>query len=117
MGLFKEGCRRTEISGKIDGIACLPSKASTNAKDDKEQSQRCQVPGSKVTVILQTVDTEHEDRRGDEFGEELAGLGHEGLRISAEYPRGGVVACDGADVGTTFILIDGGFVVGWKRRV
>lgn len=108
----------TEVSSKVDSIARLPSKTSTDAENDEEQHQRCQVPSSEITVVLQCVDAEHQDCGGDELGEELAGARHEGGRVGAEDAGGGVVgeAGDGADVGPAFVDVNCGFVVPWLGR-
>jgi hypothetical protein len=74
----------TKVSCKINRIASLPTKASTDAEDDEEQAQRRQVPCTDVAIILQRVDAEHENCASDEFREELAGLCHECCGVGAE---------------------------------
>ena len=34
---------RSEISGKVDSVACLPTPACADTKDDKEETERCEV--------------------------------------------------------------------------
>lgn len=103
----------TKVTGQVDGISGFPAEAGTDTENDEEETQRCQWARTDVALILQGVDHEHEQRAGDEFGEELTRLGHEGLWVCAEDSgRGGVaVSWDGADVGSTFVDVDGGFVV------
>lgn len=104
---------RSKVSRQIDRISRLPSKARADAKDQEEQRQRGQRPRPQVVVVFQRKDHEHQDRTGDELGEELARLGHEFGRVRAEYPRGRVlrVARHGANIGPPFKRIDGRLVV------
>lgn len=105
---------RTKVPSEIDCVARLPSETGTNAEDDEEKGQWCEVAGAEVTVVFEGVDAEHEDGGGDEFGEELTGFGHEGGWVGAEDSRGGGVAVswDGAELAAAFVDVDGGFVVG-----
>ena len=79
----------SEVSSKVDSITSLPAElhanvmlvydaitqieqgqsayACTNTKDHKEQSQWSEVASSEVTVILESVNQEHEDGAGNEF--------------------------------------------------
>ena len=68
---------RTKVTSKVDGIAGFPvmcqfrraygicgcsnspAKASTNAKDDKEETKWCKGSSSNVSVVFQGVDEEH----------------------------------------------------------
>jgi hypothetical protein len=127
---------RTKVSSEINRIASFPAtvqrgtalaphiqktlrsrhdlQASTNSKDDKEQSQRNKISGSKIPVVFERVDQEHQDRAGDEFGEELASLGHEGCWVGAKNAccrRFGITR-HRTDVGPSFEDINGGLVVG-----
>lgn len=62
----------------------LPAEAGADAEDDEEQSQWYQISRAKVPVVFESIDQEHQDRAGDEFGEELSGFGHELGRVCAE---------------------------------
>jgi hypothetical protein len=44
---------RTKVTCKVDGITCLPTEASTDAKDDEEESEWCEVPCPNIPIILQ----------------------------------------------------------------
>lgn len=89
-----------------------PAEASTNAENDEEEAQRSERTSSNVSIVLDSVDQEHQEGTGDEFGEELTGLGHEVCRICAENACGGSRAADGSNVRTTLVDVNGGFVVG-----
>lgn len=103
----------TEISSQINGISSLPTESSTNAKDQEEQRKRYEVPGSEIRIVLEREDDKHQHRAGDDFRENLARLGQEGLRIRAEDAGGGVVGKPGdrADGAAALELVDGGLVV------
>lgn len=105
---------RTKITSQVNGIASFPTEASTNTEDDEEKTQRCQWSSSDVTLIFQSVNQEHEQTTGDQFREKLSRLGHEWLWVGAEDSGCGgfTVSRDCADVGTSLIDIDGGFIVG-----
>jgi len=68
---------RTKVSGEVDGIASLPAKACADTEDDEEESERGQVTGAEVSVVLEGVDAEHQDCAGDELGEEHSSTSHE----------------------------------------
>lgn len=46
-------------------------------KDDKEEPQGSQGPGTDITLVLEGVNHEHQNRAGDELGEEHARPRHE----------------------------------------
>ena len=74
-----------EIEFKVDCVwTHLPAEAGANAEDDEEQSQRYQISRPKVAIVFESIDQEHQDRAGDEFGEKLPGFGHELGRVCAE---------------------------------
>lgn len=105
---------RTKVPGKINRIASFPTKASTNTEDDEEESKWSQLFSSDVMVVLDGIDQEHQQHRGDEFREELASGGHELLGVGAEYPGCGIsglgVTWNSADA-ISLKLIDGRSVV------
>ena len=101
-----------EVARQVDGVAGLPAEAGADAEDDEEETQGREGPGADVAVVLEGVDAEHEQRAGDEFGEELARLGHEGGGVGAEDAGGAGVAPDGADPGAAFEDVDRRLVVG-----
>lgn len=102
-----------KVPRQINRIPGLPPKASSNTKDDKEQSQRRQGPRAEIPIVLQREDHEHEDRARQELGEELARLRHELGRVGTEDAGccGRRVAWHGAEMGPAFVDVDGGFVV------
>lgn len=105
---------RPQVPCHIDRRSRLPAETGTNAVDDEKQRQRCQRPRAEIPVVLDRVDEEQKDGAGDEFGEELARLGHEGGGVGAEDAGGGgvAVAGHGADAGAALVDVDGGSVVG-----
>lgn len=52
---------RTEIPGKVDGIACFPSEACSNGEDDKEEAEGSEVASPDVSVVLEGIDEEHKE--------------------------------------------------------
>lgn len=107
---------RTKVTGEVDGIACLPSETSTNAKDDEEEAERRQRTSSDVSIVLQSVDQEHEQGAGDELGEEHAGSGHESRRVCAEDTSGGIFAGNGTNACSALEDINRRLVVGIDDR-
>ena len=79
----------SKITGKVDGISCLPAKASADAEYQEEQPQWKPRPRCRelplVAIILQRNDDKYQDRAGDEFVKEHASLRHVRLRVCAEY--------------------------------
>ena len=61
----------SKITGKVDSITGFPTEACTNSKDDKEQAKRCKRASTDVSVVFQSVDQEHKECAGNEFGEKL----------------------------------------------
>ena len=82
-------------------------------KYSQEETERREWTGADIAIILQCIDEEHEEGRGDEFGEKLSSFTHEFGGVCAENARcGGFrVSGDGSDAGTTFKDIDGAPVV------
>jgi len=101
----------TEITSQVDGIAGLPSEASTDTEDDEEEAERTKVTSTDVTAVCKSVDKEHKESAGNELGEKLASLGHEWLRVCAENAGCCGVACDSTDARATFENVDGRLVV------
>lgn len=46
---------RPKVTCEVDRITCFPTEASTDTKDDEEQSQRYKVARPNVPIILQSV--------------------------------------------------------------
>lgn len=107
---------RTKVTRKIDRETSLPAEAATDTEHEEEESEREPIAATLgdavVGIIFEGEDDEHEDRTGDEFREELVGATDEGLGICCEDTcRGGGRWRRGAD-SDTFIVVDGGNVVG-----
>lgn len=77
---------RTKITSEVDSIARLPTKASTDTKDEEEKSKRHHVSSIDIVGVSQSKDTEHENAAGDEFREEHACPSHKRGRICAKDP-------------------------------
>lgn len=107
---------RTKIPSEVDSIARLPAKAGANTKDNEEEPQWCKWSSAEISVVLEGVDEEHQQRAGNEFGEELASLGHERCRIGAEDASGRSVASDCADARASLKDIDRRLVVAIDNR-
>jgi hypothetical protein len=101
----------TEISGKINCIARLPSESSADAKYQKEKHEGSEIACAEIAVVFQGEDHEHEHRTCNELGEELASLRHKWLRVRAEDASSGVLSGNSSNVWATFVNINGGFVV------
>lgn len=104
---------RSEISGQINRVAGFPAERGADAEDQEEQPQRDHVAGAEIRVVLKRENDKHKNRARDDFAEELARLGQEGLRVGAEDAgrRGVAVPGHGAQVAAAFVRVDGGFVV------
>lgn len=103
----------SKVPGKVNRITRFPPEASSNTKDDEEQSKRRQRARAEIPIILQRKDHEHQDRTRQELGKELARLRHKLGRVGTEDTRccGRRVARHGAEVSSAFEGVDGGFVV------
>lgn len=82
-----------QSSTTVINIPSLPSKASPNSEDQKEQSQWKPRPTcgklTLITIILQRENHEHQERAGDELVEEHARFRHIALRVGAEDASSG----------------------------
>src|SRR5579871_5160922 len=83
---------RPKISRKIDSITSLPSETSSNSKNDKEESQRCQITSSNIPIILECINTKHENGTSNKFRKELSCLCHKCGRVCAEDSGGRMIA-------------------------
>ena len=81
-----------KVTGQVDSISGLPTEACTNTEDDKEQTERREVAGTNVRIVLECVNAEHEDCASDEFRKEHAGARHECRGVGAEDTSGGVLS-------------------------
>lgn len=103
---------RAKISREINSIPSLPAKIRSETENQEEQREgeerscAALAHGAGIGVVFECEDDEQEDRGGDELGEELRGLGEEGLWVCAEdYGCGGGRGRDGADP-VAFEVID-----------
>lgn len=93
-------------------------EASSEPKDQEEQGEgkhlacACFAHSSRIGVILQREDDEHQDCASDELAEDLACLGQEGLGICAEDASACRLAGWNGTDAVTFELVDGVDVVG-----
>ena len=56
-----------EVSSKVDSIASFPAEACSNTENDEEQSKGCERTSSKISIIFQGIDEEHQECGGDEL--------------------------------------------------
>lgn len=91
----------------------LPAPASANAKDDEKKAERRQRARTDITIILQSVDQEHQQGRGNELGEKLPGLRHERRRIRAEDAGCCIlgVSWNRPNARPSLVNVNGGFVI------
>jgi hypothetical protein len=101
----------TEISGKINRIASLPSESRADPKYQKEKHEGSKIARAEIAVIFQGEDHEHEHRTRNELREELASLRHKWLGVRAEDASSRVISGNSSNVGAAFVNINGGFVV------
>lgn len=99
-----------KVTSRVDGIASLPAEGGTEAKDEEEEGKRTKVSGSQVVVVVDGVDTHHEDGRGNDFRKDHTGAGHEGGRVGAEDASGGSRQSDGSDT-MSLVKVKGRLVV------
>lgn len=98
---------RTEVTSQVDGIASLPTEASTDAEDEEEERQGEELAGIAIFGIGQGENDEHENAGCDKLGKPHRGTRHELGGIRAENAGGG----EGADANTTLEVVNGEDIV------
>jgi hypothetical protein len=104
---------RTKISSKIDGIAGLPAKCSTETKYQEKQPQGDQVASAQIGVVLEGEYDEDEHGACYEFRKEHSRRGEKRLRIGGKDSGGRCLGVSRhcSDASPSFVCVDRRLVV------
>lgn len=100
---------RSKVPRKVHRVARLEPKTGAQSPDQEEQADGKDLDVAhwpRVAHILQREDAEHQHRRLDDFGPELRVCRHEGLRVRAEYARGGGLGGGHGAVPNALVRVD-----------
>ena len=100
----------TKVTCRVNGIASLPAKGSTETENKEEQSQRTKVASRKIVLIVNGVNAHHEDSRGDNLRENHTGASHKGGRVGAENTGSSGVTNNSSN-SVTLVHVNGRLVV------